>query len=239
MATKSRLLLFSNSTLSGEPFLGWTLPHIREFLGELSGSIVFIPFAGVSIDWDEYGEKVRSVLSEVNFEMIAIHTVDNPVQAIQDAAVIMIGGGNTFHLVYHLQKKQLIKVIKDRVHQNIPYIGWSAGANVACPTLRTTNDMPIIEPDSFETLDLVPFQINPHYTSGKPANHAGESRDDRILEFKKIHPEIPTIGLPEGMGLHVTDEQYTLFGTGEAFLFSGNRQKYSVIPGNITSQILL
>ena len=135
------------------------------------------------------------------------------------ADIIMVGGGNTFHLVYHLHKNGLIPLVQKAVQDGKPYIGWSAGANVACPTLCTTNDMPIIQPDSFDTFNLVPFQINPHYLDANPDGHGGETREDRINEFLEINRKKVVVGLREGTGLWIENDEINLFGDKTARLF--------------------
>ena len=158
-----RLLLLSNSTNPGESYLGYPKQTIKSFLGDKPLNIVFVPYAAVTFSYDEYAAKVNGSLNEVGLTVKGIHTFDNPQDAIRNADAIMVGGGNTWKLTRTLQDNGLIDLIREKVQKGTPYIGWSAGSNVACPTLRTTNDMPIIAPLSFETFNLVPFQINPHY----------------------------------------------------------------------------
>jgi len=134
----------------------------------------------------------------------------------------MVGGGNTFHLVHHLHKNGLIPLIRKAVQDGKPCIGWSAGANVACPTLSTTNDMPIIQPESFETFNLVPYQINPHYLDANPDGHGGETREDRINEFLEINRNKTVIGLREGTGLWIEDDKTQLIGERETRIFKFN-----------------
>ncbi|MBM3404663.1 MAG: dipeptidase PepE, partial [Bacteroidetes bacterium] len=186
-----KLLLISNSTNPGEVYLGWPRSHIKAFYEKHKvREILFFPYAGVNLSdmgmetsFNIYEEKVSAVFNELGLSIRSIHREQDPVNAVRDAKAIAVGGGNTFHLVYMLHKLGLMEVIREKVIGGMPYAGWSAGANITCPTLRTTNDMPIIQPKSFRCLDLVPFQINPHYLDVHPEGHGGETREQRILEF--------------------------------------------------------
>ena len=152
-------------------------------------------------------------------------------EAIENADAIVVGGGNTWQLVKTLQEKGLMKVIRKRVRKGLPYIGWSAGSNIACPTLRTTNDMPIVEPKKFKTLKLVPFQINPHYLDDHPANHGGETREMRIREFIEINRDIFVVGLREGTMLLLEKNELSLIGSRNARIF-----KYGQDPRELSSE---
>lgn len=220
-----KLLLLSNSTNPGESYLGYPKQSIKSFLeNNPHQNIVFIPYAAVTFSYDEYTAKVNGSLNEVGLNVKGIHTFDNPRQAVQNADVIMIGGGNTWKLTRTLQENGLIDIIRQKVQRGTPYIGWSAGSNVACPTLRTTNDMPIVAPLSFDTLNLVPFQINPHYLDDSPANHGGETREMRINEFIIQNPDIFVVGLRESTILHVEDGKLSLIGTRSARIFKQGRE---------------
>ena len=214
-----RLLLLSNSTMAGKPFLGWPKEHLKSFVGNKPKNILFIPYAGVNVFWDGYYKKVSNYFKELGHETISIYKQKDNAKTISEADIIMVGGGNTFHLVYHLHKNGLIPLIRKAVLDGKPYIGWSAGANVACPTLSTTNDMPIIQPESFETFNLVPFQINPHYLDANPDGHGGETREDRINEFLEINRDKTVIGLREGTGLWVEGDKTKLIGDNTARIF--------------------
>ena len=214
-----RLLLLSNSTMAGKPFLGWPKEYLKSFIGDSPKKILFIPYAGVNVYWDGYAKKVTDYFDEFGYETKSIYNQKNHAEAISEADIIMVGGGNTFHLVYHLHKNGLIQLIRKAVQDGKPYIGWSAGANVACPTLSTTNDMPIIQPGSFETFNLVPFQINPHYLDANPDGHGGETREDRINEFLEINRDKTVIGLREGTGLWVEGDKTKLIGDNTARIF--------------------
>ena len=140
-----RLLLLSNSKNFGQGYLEHAEAHIKDFLGEPVRKALFIPFAAVRYTFDEFADTVRERFEHMGYELDALHASDDPRQAVQTAAAIIVGGGNTFHLLHHLYQRDLLEVIRARVSAGVPYIGWSAGANMACPTIKTTNDMPIIE----------------------------------------------------------------------------------------------
>ncbi|TFD94251.1 dipeptidase PepE [Dysgonomonas capnocytophagoides] len=214
-----RLLLLSNSTNPGESYLGYPKQTIKSFLGDKPLNIVFVPYAAVTFSYDEYAAKVNGSLNEVGLTVKGTHTFDNPQDAIRNADAIMVGGGNTWKLTRTLQDNGLIDLIREKVQKGTPYIGWSAGSNVACPTLRTTNDMPIIVPLSFETFNLVPFQINPHYLDDNPSNHGGETREMRIAEFIIQNPDIYVVGLRESTILHFEDGKLSLIGERSARIF--------------------
>jgi dipeptidase E len=213
------LLLLSNSTNAGESFLEYAIGEIRQFLGRSVKSAIFIPYAGVTIDWDVYADKVSAKFLEFDYKIQAIHHASNPKQAIEEAEAIVVGGGNTWQLLHLIYENELLEAIQQKVNSGTPYIGWSAGSNLACPSIRTTNDMPIVEPRSFKALNLVPFQINPHFIDIMPAGHAGETREDRINEFIKVNPEISVLGLREGTMLKVDDKQIRLIGPHNAKVF--------------------
>ena len=206
-----RLLLLSNSTLPGEEFLGWPREHLNRFLGAPK-RIAFVPFAAVSMSLDEYAERVRQAFMAMGHELFSLHQEPDPVKALGNAGAVVVGGGNTFQLLRTLYATELVRAIRVRVLGGLPYVGWSAGSNVACPTIMTTNDMPITEPPSLRAMHLVPFQINPHYTDVRPEGHAGESRDQRIAEFLVMNPKVKVAGLREGSLLHVVDRTLRLSG---------------------------
>ncbi len=214
-----RLLLISNSTMPGEPYLDYPKQEIRKFLGDKPVTALFIPYAAVTFSFDTYVEKVQERFAEIGHRVVGIHTFSNPVAAVHQAEAIVVGGGNTWQLVRMLHDNHLMGPIREKVVAGTPYIGWSAGANVACPTLRTTNDMPIIDPHGFDTLNLVPFQINPHYLDANPEGHAGETREQRILEFLEINPEVTVVGLREGTMLLREADHLNLIGERTARIF--------------------
>lgn len=215
----SRLLLLSNSTNFGEGYLEYPQAAIKSFLGQKIKEILFIPYAGVGFSHDDYTAKTADPLMEMGYQLKGIHTTDDPEKAIENAESIAVGGGNTFALLYLLYQNDLLDVIRERVLGGMPFMGWSAGSNVAGPSIRTTNDMPIIEPPSFEALNLVPFQINPHYTEATLPNHGGETRKDRINEFIAINPNIKVVGVPEGNLLEVIDDSVQLIGNDKVKVF--------------------
>lgn len=226
-----RLLLISNSTNPGEGYLEYPKDRIKEFLGDKANNAIFIPYAAVTFSFDEYEEKVNARFAEIGHHVTGIHRFINPVEAIENADAIVVGGGNTWQLVKMLQEKGLMKVIRKKVKKGTPYIGWSAGSNIACPTLRTTNDMPIVEPLKFKTLKLVPFQINPHYLDDHPANHGGETREVRIKEFIEVNRDIYVVGLRESTMLLVEDEEMELIGPRKARIF-----KYGQEPMELSNE---
>ena len=193
-----RLLLISNSTNPGEQYLDYPKQNIREFLGDKHIKALFIPYAAVTFSYDDYELKVRDRFREVGHDIISIHHYTDPVSAVQKASAIVVGGGNTWMLLKLLHDHKLIEPVREKILAGTPYIGWSAGSNVACPTIRTTNDMPVAEPSSFRAFNLIPFQINPHYLDANPAGHAGETREQRIEEFIEVNPGIWVAGLREG-----------------------------------------
>jgi dipeptidase E len=226
-----RLLLISNSTNPGEGYLEYPKDRIKDFLGEKASNAVFIPYAAVTFSFDEYEEKVNARFAEIGHHVTGIHRFINPVEAIENADAIVVGGGNTWQLVKMLQEKGLMKVIRKKVKKGTPYIGWSAGSNIACPTLRTTNDMPIVEPSKFKTLKLVPFQINPHYLDDHPANHGGETREMRIREFVEVNRDVYVVGLREGTMLLVENDEMELIGRRKARIF-----KYGQAPLELSGE---
>jgi dipeptidase E len=214
-----KLLLISNSTMPGEPYLDYPKHEMKKFLGEKPVKALFIPYAAVTFSYDLYVEKVQERFAEIGHSIEGIHTFDDPVSAVHKAEAIIIGGGNTWQLVRMMHDHHLMNPIREKVLSGTPFIGWSAGSNVACPTLRTTNDMPIIDPKGFDTMNLVPFQINPHYLDAHPDGHAGETREQRIQEFIEINPNCYVVGLREGSMLLYEDENLKLIGSKSVRIF--------------------
>lgn len=217
------LLLLSNSTNVGEEYLAYSKEIVKDFLNGRNKEVVFLPYAGVTIEWDEYVHQVNQALIDQGFQVNSIHRYNDPKQAIQDATAIMVGGGNSFQLLKILYDQDLVKIIRDRVLMGIPYIGWSAGANMACPTLKTTNDMPIVKPPSFDALGFINFQINPHYTEEILPGHGGESRAMRIEEYITANPDSKVLGLPEGMIIKKSNEDFHLIGNKGCKIFQYGR----------------
>ena len=240
------LLLISNSTMAGEEYLLWPRTHIQKFLSQSKvKKVSFVPFAGISLSseslkksYDVYTEKVKSVFNQLGYELVSVHQVKNPATLLQDAEAIVVGGGNTFHLVAALHKSGLMSVIREKVTAGTPYIGWSAGSNVVCPTLMTTNDMPIVEPESFQTLGVVPFQINPHYLDANPEGHGGETREQRINEFLIINPDVKVVGLREGCLLTMKDDKLQFVGNKNLRLFQYGKAPIELDPGSDLSDLL-
>jgi dipeptidase E len=214
----TQLLLLSNSTNPGTPYLSWARDHIAEFLTGIR-TLVFVPYAGVRLGWDQYTALVASTLGPLGIEVRGIHRAERAEQAVRDADALAVGGGNTFHLLKHLQEHGLIGPIRERVAGGARYLGWSAGSNVACPTIRTTNDMPIVEPAGFRGLALVPFQINPHYTEAVMPDHGGESRQERLAEFVAANPRTWVVGLREGSLIRANGPELRLGGRTSATVF--------------------
>lgn len=214
-----RLLLISNSTNPGEQYLDYPKNNIREFLGTEPVKALFIPYAAVTFSFDEYEAKVAERFREIGHDVISIHRFKDPLAAVREAKAIVVGGGNTWKLLKMIRENRLIEIVREKVLSGTPYVGWSAGSNVACPTIMTTNDMPVTQPDSFSAFNLVPFQINPHYLDANPAGHAGETREQRILEFLEMNPEIRVVGLREGTMLLVSGGKIKLIGPRNARLF--------------------
>lgn len=214
-----RLLLISNSTNPGEPYLDYPKYNIKEFLGEKPIEALFIPYAAVTFPYDEYEEKVNSRFKEIGHKVKSIHHFADPKKAVEEAEAIIVGGGNTWKLVRTMRDNGIIELIQKKVKAGTPYIGWSAGSNVACPTLRTTNDMPIIDPKGFDVINLVPFQINPHYMDVHPEGHGGETREDRIREFITENQDIYVVGLREGTMLNLEGDVLKLIGQKTARVF--------------------
>lgn len=214
-----RLLLISNSTNAGEAYLDYPKNDIREFLGNKPVKALFIPYAGVTVSFDDYAKKVSTRFREIGHDIDSIHLHKDPVKAVNEAEVIVIGGGNTFQLLKMIQDNGLIEPIRKKVLGGTPYIGWSAGSNMACPTIRTTNDMPILEPSTFNALGLVKFQINPHYLDANPEGHAGETREARIEEFIQVNPGVYVVGLREGTMLLIENGEISMIGPRKARIF--------------------
>ena len=203
-----QLLLLSNSTIPGQPYLEWPKPLIKQFLPERA-EILFIPYAAVTFSYDAYEEMVATSLSSIGFKVRSIHHEADPRAAIQGAQSIAVGGGNTFQLLTELYRNDLVDSIRKKVKGGTPYIGWSAGSNVACHSIKTTNDMPIVEPPTFDALQLIDLQINPHYTEKTIAGHGGESRLQRLQEYAAVN-EKPVLCLPEGCALEVDKSAFKL-----------------------------
>jgi dipeptidase E len=224
MLKSMKLLLISNSTNSGEQYLGYPMKEIKRFLGEKHLKALFIPYAAVTFSYDDYELKVRERFREAGHDIISIHHFTDPVKAVQKATAVVVGGGNTWMLLKLLRKNRLIEPVRESVLSGVPYIGWSAGSNVACPTIRTTNDMPITEPTSFKAFNLISFQINPHYLDSNPAGHAGETREQRIEEFIEVNKKTWVAGLREGTMFLLEGGKIKLIGPRKTRIFRYGKQ---------------
>lgn len=223
-----RLLLISNSTLHGGGYLDHCAEEFRRFLGANVERVTFVPYA--LHDRAAYASKVRARLERMGLAVTSLHEAADPRAAVLTAEAVFVGGGNTFRLLDALHRERLIEPLRARVLAGMPYVGSSAGSNVACVTIQTTNDMPIVEPPTFAALDLVPFNLNPHYLDPDPqSKHMGETREQRIAEF---HEECarPVLGLREGAMLRVEGERATLLGTTGARLFRRGRTPEEFVP---------
>jgi dipeptidase E len=232
------LLLLSNSTMPGTSFFTWPRPWVSQFLGEKPKNLIFIPFAAVTLPYDEYEDVVKKVFNEMKYSIFSIHRVSNKWKAIEDADAIVVGGGNSFALLANVYREGILELIQEKVSSGTPYIGWSAGANLACPTIKTTNDMPIVYPPSLDALDLVPFQINPHYHELRFENQGGETRRERLLEFQELNQELDVLGLPEGMLVQKNDDSLTLHGDGVAKFYRYSKATMELSGGSDLSILL-
>jgi dipeptidase E len=216
-----KALLLSNSVTSGSSYLQWCSDIIRDFF-KTKKNIVFIPYAAVTVSYDEYEEKVIKALKFKNNELKSIHNFPDKIKALNECDAVLTGGGNTFALKYRLEQEKIFTTLQTVIKkENVLYCGWSAGANIAGLSIKTTNDMPIIEPESFEGLKVADFQINPHYTDKTIENHNGESRDERLLEFSYLNPDVCCAAIPEAGGLIVEDNpgKFLYFGQNPGKIF--------------------
>ncbi len=225
-----RILLISNSTLYGSGYLDHAEREIRNFLGRnWTETILFVPFA--LYDRDAYAELARERFKAMGYELESVYQVHDIAQSVEQAGAVFIGGGNTFRLLKALYDFELLLPIGRRVAAGMPYIGSSAGSNVTCPTIKTTKDMPIVEPPSFNALDLVPFQISPHYQDPDPnSTHMGETQEERIIQFLEEN-ETPVAGLREGALLRVEGSSIVLKGVSGARIFRREQSPVEAGPG--------
>jgi dipeptidase E len=225
-----RILLLSTSTVFGSDPFDYAAKEISSFLRGVA-KILFVPFA--LADCALYFERVRQPFSRMGFELTSLRMTPDKTKAIESAEAIFVGGGNTFRLLKALYDFDLIEVIRERVNAGIPYIGSSAGSNVAGPTIRTTNDMPIVQPPSFQALGLVTFQLNPHYFDPDPnSKHMGETREERIMQFLEEN-DTPVVGLREGGILRIEDGITHLTGIAGARLFRKGKEPLELLPGAV------
>ncbi|HST21171.1 MAG TPA: dipeptidase PepE [Blastocatellia bacterium] len=225
---KKRLLLISNSTLHGSGYLDHAEVEIRDFLQKVK-RVLFVPFA--LYDRDAYANLARERFKAMGFDLDSVHEASDTRQAVNDAEVVFIGGGNTFRLLKALYDFDLLLPIRQRVAEGMPYIGSSAGSNVACPTIKTTKDMPIVQPPSFDALGLVSFQISPHYLDPDPnSTHMGETQEERIIQFLEEN-STPVVGLREGAMLRVEEGATLLKGRSGARIFRRGHDPVEIEPG--------
>jgi len=221
------LLLISTSTVHGTPYLEHAFGLLEDFLGPVR-RVLFIPHA--LKDHEAYARKARAAFASIGYGLDSLHEASAPREAVEGAEAVFAGGGNTFRLLASLYRADLMAVLRRRVGEGMRYAGASAGSNLACPTIKTTNDMPIVEPPTFEALGLVPFQINPHYLDPDPGStHMGETRETRIREFHEEN-DAPVVGLREGAILRVDEGQVTLQGIAGARIFRRGREPVEVSP---------
>jgi len=221
-----KILLASTSTLFGQTYLEYLMEELQTFFADKS-TITFIPYARPGgISHDAYTQLVQTAFSKINKTVVGLHTFKDPLEGIEAAQAIFTGGGNTFLLVQQLHQQDLMRVLKRIITEGTPYMGTSAGSNIAGPSMKTTNDMPVVYPPSFDTLGVVNFNLNPHYLDPDPkSKHKGETRETRIREFH-IFNSTPVIGLREGNYIMVDGGQKTLKGKGTARIFEAGKKPY-------------
>lgn len=219
-----KVLAMSSSRVANGGFLESVVPLIRDFIGEDLINIAFIPFASVQRDQTEYGDMVKLALDSLPCSINTVTTAQAN-SIVEKADVIMIGGGNTFKLLHDIYQYELFDLIQTKVKNGTPYIGWSAGANIAGLSISTTNDMPIVQPKSFMAFGFLPFQINPHYINQTTEGFNGETRDQRLEEFVTLNPNVPVIGLPEGTALRLDGASLHFIGDREGVLFQGDSKR--------------
>ncbi|WP_445734174.1 dipeptidase PepE [Mariniflexile sp.] len=225
------LIIASTSTLHKDGYLDYILDELTVFFKD-APSILFIPYARPSgISYEQYTQKVAEAFAKIDKTVKGIHEFENPIEGIKNAQAIFVGGGNTFVLTHQLYKNNLIGVLQTAIKNGIPYLGTSAGSNICGLTIKTTNDMPIVYPPSFNALAAVPFNINPHYLDPDTnSKHMGETRETRIQEFHNFNTP-PVVGLREGSWLHVHGNSIILKGHLNARIFEHNKTPYEVETG--------
>jgi dipeptidase E len=235
MKSPLRILLISNSTVHGRGYLDHVQEQIKTFLGE-ARKVLFFPFA--LYDRDDYTANAQSRFTTMGYSLESAHTADNPQNAIEQTDAIFIGGGNTFRLLKALQDLELLEPVRRKVKTGTPYIGSSAGSNVAGPTIKTTKDMPIVQPRSFDSLGLIPFQISPHYLDADPnSTHMGETQEERILQFLEEN-ETPVVGIREGAWMLIENGGVTLKGETGARIFRRGHAPLEAAPGSEISKLV-
>ncbi len=228
-----KLIIASTSTIHGSGYLEYLLPELKTFFEGID-ELLFIPYARPSgMSYDNYTKRASTVFSMIDIKVKGIHQFDDAQEAIENAKAIFVGGGNTFVLVNELYKQDLVHVLKEKVKSGTPYLGTSAGSNICGMTMQNTNDMPIAYPQSYETLGVIPFNINAHYLDPDPTStHKGETRETRIKEFHTYN-DILVLGLREGSWLEVVGEEIILKGKLKARLFEQHKQPKELDSGSI------
>jgi dipeptidase E len=225
------LIIASTSTVHGSGYLEYILPEITKLFNGVN-EVLFIPYARPSgMTYDEYTDVARSAFEKIQKQIIGIHEMNKPIEAVNRARGIFIGGGNTFLLVKTLYEQRLLATIISAVENGTPYFGTSAGSNITGPSMMNTNDMPIVYPPSFKTFGFINFNLNPHYLDPvKGLKHMGETRETRINEFH-VFNSIPVLGLREGSWLRVEGSRIALEGSFNARLFQQNKPAKEITPG--------
>jgi len=230
-----RLLLLSNSTEHGQGYLDHAMPAVLDFLGP-ARQLVFVPFA--LREHEAYTARVRRRFETEGIDVRGVRPEGSEAAVVDAAQALFVGGGNTFRLLDTLQRTGLLEAIRRRARRGTPYLGASAGTNVAAPTIKTTNDMPIVQPAGFAALDLVPFQINPHYVDPDPSSrHMGETREERLREFLEENDAV-VVALREGAWLRVEERRATLGGSRGARIFRRGRDPQEAAPGAALDALL-
>ncbi|KOP38115.1 dipeptidase PepE [Flavobacterium sp. WLB] len=231
------IIIASTSTLHGGSYLDYLLPALQLHFKNCT-TILFIPYARPGgISHEEYTKKAAEVFASINIKLQGIHEFESPEKAIQNAEGFFTGGGNTFLLVSQLYKNNIMQLLAEKVKSGTPYLGTSAGSNICGLSMQTTNDMPIIYPPSFQTLGLIPFNLNPHYLDPDTnSQHMGETRETRIKEFHAFNA-IPVLGLREGSWLEVKGDKITLKGSLKARLFKQNQTPEELEPESDLSSL--
>lgn len=232
-----KILIASTSTLHGGDYLDYLLTELQLHFKDCK-TILFIPYARPSgISHEEYTDKVAMAFAKINMKVKGIHEFENAKTAVQNAEGIFTGGGNTFLLVSQLYKAKIMDILAETVKKGTPYLGTSAGSNICGLTMQTTNDMPIVYPPSFQTLGLIPFNLNPHFLDvDEQSKHMGETRETRIKEYHAFN-SVPVLGLREGSWLQVKGDSIVLKGSLSARLFRQNQQPEELASGTDLSFI--
>ena len=234
-----KLIVASTSTLHGGNFLEYLLPQLAKHFRSIS-NLLFIPYARPGgMSHEAYTEIVREALKSLAIQVKGIHEFDDPAEAIANAEAFYVGGGNTFVLMDQLVRNGLMDILRDQVEAGKPYLGSSAGSNIVGPSVKTTNDMPIVHPSSLDALGLIPFNVNPHYLDPDPdSKHKGETRETRIKEFHAYN-DISVIGLREGSWIEVNGSNQILRGPFTARVFQKNEQAFEISSGSNLNQSML